>query len=130
MSSASKPKSLYVCNSMRIFKSKELGLSIETIVDSKGGVFFKGKDVALALGYEKPRNAIATHVDNEYKTKGALIQGSLKGAQPETIWISEPGVYSLIFGSKLKSAKAFQKWVFSEVLPKIREYGYLTVLIS
>ena len=80
---------------------------------------FVGKDVAIALGYAKSRNALATHVDKEDK-KDALIQGPLGGGQKMTI-INESGLYSLILSSKLPQAKAFKRWVTSEVLPQIRQ---------
>lgn len=83
--------------------------------------YFVGKDVADILGYAKSRNAISSHVDNEDK-KDAPIQGPLGGTQNMTI-ISESGVYSLIFGSHLESAKRFKHWVTAEVLPAIRKNG-------
>lgn len=87
--------------------------------------YFVGKDVAEVLGYAKPRNAIAKHVDDEDK-KDAPIQGDLGGKQSMTI-INESGVYSLVFGSKLPEAKKFKHWVTSEVLPTIRKHGaYMT----
>ena len=84
-------------------------------------IMFVGKDVALALGYAKSRNALAAHVDDEDK-KDALIQGPLGGTQKMTI-INESGLYSLILSSKLPQAKAFKHWVTSEVLPQIRRTG-------
>ena len=84
-------------------------------------IMFVGKDVATALGYSKSRNALATHVDAEDK-KDALIQGPLGGTQKMTI-INESGLYSLILSSKLPQAKAFKRWVTSEVLPSIRKTG-------
>ncbi|MCE5604777.1 phage antirepressor [Staphylococcus pseudintermedius] len=83
--------------------------------------YFVGKDVAEILGYSKARNAIAKHVDFEDK-KDAPIQGPLGGTQKMTI-INESGLYSLIFSSKLDSAKRFKRWVTSEVLPAIRKHG-------
>lgn len=83
--------------------------------------WFVGKDVAEILGYSKARNAIATHVDDDDK-KGAPIQGDLGGTQEMTV-INESGVYALVFGSKLSSAKRFKHWVTSEVLPQIRKTG-------
>lgn len=83
--------------------------------------WFVGKDVAEILGYSKARNAIATHVDDDDK-KGAPIQGGLGGTQEMTV-INESGVYALVFGSKLPSAKRFKHWVTSEVLPQIRKTG-------
>lgn len=83
--------------------------------------WFVGKDVAEILGYSKARNAIAAHVDDDDK-KGAPIQGDLGGTQEMTV-INESGVYALVFGSKLPSAKRFKHWVTSEVLPQIRKTG-------
>ena len=77
--------------------------------------------MAIALGYAKSRNALATHVDKEDK-KDALIQGPLGGTQKMTI-INESGLYALILSSKLPQAKAFKRWVTSEVLPQIRKTG-------
>lgn len=83
--------------------------------------WFVGKDVAEILGYSKARNAIAAHVDDDDK-KGAPIQGDLGGTQEMTV-INESGVYALVFGSKLPSAKRFKHWITSEVLPQIRKTG-------
>ena len=91
------------------------------MTDEKGEVFFVGKDVATTLGYAKSRNALAAHVDEEDK-KDALIQGPLGGTQKMTI-INESGLYSLVLSSKLPQAKAFKRWVTSEVLPQIRKTG-------
>ena len=84
-------------------------------------IMFVGKDVATALGYAKSRNALTAHVDDEDK-KDALIQGPLGGTQKMTV-INESGLYSLILSSKLPQAKAFKRWVTSEVLPQIRQTG-------
>lgn len=83
--------------------------------------YWVGKNVAIVLGYAKPRNAIATHVDEEDK-KDAPIQGDLGGKQNMTV-INESGLYSLILSSKLPSAKRFKRWVTSEVLPALRKTG-------
>lgn len=87
--------------------------------------WFVGKDVAEILGYSKARNAISTHVDDDDK-KGAPIQGDLGGTQEMTV-INESGVYALVFGSKLPSAKKFKHWVTSEVLPTLRKTGGYTM---
>ena len=111
-------------NELMVFNNAEFG-KIRTI-EINGEPWFVGKDVASALGYAKPRNAIATHVDEEDK-KDAPIQGDLGGTQEMTI-INESGVYALIFGSKLPNAKKFKHWVTSEILPTIRKTG--TYLIA
>lgn len=87
--------------------------------------WFVGKDVAASLGYKKPENAVGTHVDEDDKTT-TLIQGNGSNYKSKTTLINESGVYSLIFGSKLESAKRFKKWVTSEVLPAIRKTGSYT----
>ena len=83
---------------------------------------FVGKDVATALGYAKPENAIATHVDTDDKTT-TLIQGTGSNYKSKVVIINESGLYSLILSSHLPQAKAFKRWVTSEVLPAIRQTG-------
>ena len=83
-------------------------------------IMFVGKDVATALGYAKPRNALAIHVDSEDKST-APIQGP--AYETRVTLINESGLYSLILSSKLPQAKAFKRWVTSEVLPQIRQTG-------
>ena len=108
---------------IQIFKNEEFGQVRTTLINNEP--WFVGKDVAEILGYAKPRNAIATHVDDEDK-KGAPIKGDLGGTQEMTI-INESGLYSLILSSKLPNAKKFKRWVTSEILPSIRKHGaYMT----
>ena len=85
-------------------------------------IMFVGKDVAQALGYAKPENAISTHVDTEDKTT-TLIQGTGSNYKSKVVIINESGLYALILSSKLPQAKAFKHWVTSEVLPQIRRTG-------
>ncbi len=111
-------------NELQIFKKQEFG-QIRTIVID-GEPWFVGKDVATSLGYAKPENAIANHVDDDDKTS-TLIQGSGSNYKSKAIIINESGLYSLILSSKLPTAKKFKRWVTSEVLPAIRKHGgYLT----
>lgn len=100
------------------FKNNEFGL-IRTLT-LKGEPWFVGKDVAESLGYAEPRSAISKKVDAE--DKGVAEMETPSGKQKVTI-INESGLYSLIFGSKLESAKRFKRWVTSEVLPSIRKTG-------
>jgi hypothetical protein len=89
---------------IQIFTSEVFGEIRTCQVNNQ--IMFVGKDVAIALGYAKSRNALATHVDKEDK-KDALIQGPLGGGQKMTI-INESGLYSLILSSKLPQAKAIR----------------------
>lgn len=86
---------------------------------------FVGKDVATALGYAKPQNALATHVDKEDKST-APIQGT--AYETRVTLINESGLYALILSSKLPQAKAFKRWVTSEVLPQILYRAYLLLV--
>ena len=98
---------------IQIFKNEMFG-EIRTLTNEKGETFFVGKDVAKALGYTAPRNALATHVDEEDKTT-ALIQCTGSNYKSKTIIINESGLYSLILSSKLDRAREFKHWVTSEV---------------
>ena len=102
-------------NYMEIFKNSEFGSVRTTLIDNQP--YFVGKDVADILGYKNSRQAIRDHVDEE--DKGVTKWVTKGGAQNLTV-INESGLYSLILGSKLPSAKRFKKWVTSEVLPSIR----------
>ena len=106
---------------MMTFRNLEFG-AIRTISNEQGEPMFCGKDVAEALGYKKPENAVAKHVDTEDKTT-TLIQGSGSNYKTQAIFINESGLYALILSSKLESAKRFKRWVTSEVLPAIRKQG-------
>lgn len=108
-------------NELQIFQSEEFGTIRTVTIDNEP--WFVGKDVAVALGYgegKSPINAIANHVDVE--DKGVTKMMTPGGEQTVTI-INESGLYSLVLGSKLESARRFKRWVTSEVLPAIRKTG-------
>lgn len=105
-------------NDLQVFNSPEFG-EIRA-VEMDGEPWFVGKDVATALGYSNPRKALNDHVDDEDK---GVTKCYTPGGEQEMTIINESGVYSLIFSSKLESAKKFKRWVTSEVLPSIRRHG-------
>ena len=105
-------------NEMRIFTNSEFG-QIRT-VNMDGAPWFVGRDVANALGYKDTVSATRKNVEKE--DKRVCPVGTPSGTQQMTI-INESGLYALIFGSKLESAKRFKHWVTSEVLPSIRRNG-------
>lgn len=105
-------------NELQIFNSEEFG-EIRT-VNINGEPWLVGKDVAVALGYMNPQKAIRDHVLEE--DRGVNEMDTPSGRQKLVI-INESGLYALIFGSKLDSAKRFKHWVTSEVLPTIRKTG-------
>ena len=106
-------------NEMMIFNNPEFG-SVRTVCID-GEPWLVGKDVALILGYAKPNNALASHVDEDDSLKWGVIDSM--GRKQETIIINESGFYSLVLSSKLPTAKKFKRWVTSEVLPTIRKTG-------
>lgn len=103
---------------LKTFKKAEFGQVRTAEIDND--VWFVGKDVAEVLGYVDTNKAIAMHVDEDDKLndKSALSLGQRGG------WlINESGLYCLVLSSKLPTAKAFKRWVTSEVLPSIRKHG-------
>lgn len=105
-------------NELHVFNNEEFG-EIRTVTISDEP-WFVGKDVAAALGYERTADAIRQHVESDDKGVGEIQTPG--GKQNMTI-INESGLYALIFGSNLESAKRFKQWVTSEVLPSIRKNG-------
>lgn len=104
-------------NNLTVFNNEQFG-SVRT-VQIDGEPWLVGKDVAEALGYANPQKAIRDHVDDEDKTLNESF--TVNGTQ--AVLINESGLYALVVGSKLPSAKAFKRWVTSEVLPSIRKTG-------
>ena len=102
-----------------VFNNEEFGDVRTIMIDNEP--WFVGRDVAIALGYTKPLNALSTHVEKDDSLKRGIADSL--GRNQETILINESGVYSLIFGSKLESAIKFKNWVTKEVLPCIRKNG-------
>lgn len=108
-------------NQLQIFENPEFGAIRSIEID--GEPWLVGKDVAAALGYKNPQEAVRTHVDDEDKGVSEILT---PGGKQNVPIINESGVYALIFGSKLPSAKKFKRWVTSEVLPSIRKTGTYT----
>lgn len=105
-------------NDIQIFNNEQFGQV--RVITKDGEPWFVGKDVAEILGYANTRDALSKHVDLEDKSDVAIHDGS----QNRTMTIiNESGLYSLILGSKLPTAKKFKKWVTSDVLPSIRKHG-------
>ncbi len=105
-------------NELQIFNSEEFGEIRTVTIDNE--IYFVGKDIAKALGFSNPRDAISTHVFDE--DRGVETIDTLGGKQNMTV-VNESGLYALVFGSRLESAKRFKHWVTSEVLPTIRKTG-------
>ena len=125
-------------NDLKIFENPAFG-QVRTL-ELEGEPWFVGKDVAEALGYSNTKDALTAHVDEEDKSilqrseiatienhipKSALPMNFTSADVPNrglTI-INESGLYSLVLSSKLPTAKAFKRWITSEVIPSIRKTG-------
>ena len=104
-----------------------------TVIKCRDDIWFRGKDISKALGYEKTRSAILKHVNDDDKSiledlrRRPQIGAPFENEQGGSIFINESGLYSLIFGSRLELAKNFKRWVTKDVLPSIQKtgrYGY------
>ncbi|PTG39192.1 antirepressor protein [Staphylococcus phage PMBT9] len=102
---------------LQIFNFEDLPVRTLTVDEEP---YFVGNDVAQILGYEDYRGAINKKVDTEDKLRSQI---DYAGQKRSVTLINESGLYSLIFSSKLESAKRFKRWVTSEVLPAIRKHG-------
>ncbi len=100
---------------LQIFQNEEFG-KVRT-VDIDGKTYFVGKDVANALGYSNPRDAISRHC------KGVVKHDSFKEGGQEVALLPEGDIYRLIIKSQLPSADKFERWIFDEVIPQIRQTG-------
>lgn len=89
-------------------------------IEKNGEPWFVGKDVADILGYTDTAQAVRKHIDDEDK---GVVEMTTPGGKQNMVIINESGLYSLILSSKLPTARAFKRWVTSEVLPAIRKTG-------
>ena len=105
-------------NELQIFNSEDFGRVRTVVINDEP--WFVGKDVAEALGYESPRSAVSKRVEED--DRGVAEMETPSGRQDMTI-INESGLYALIFGSKLETARKFKRWVTSEILPALRKTG-------
>lgn len=109
-------------NELQIFQNPEFG-TVRT-VEMDGEPWLVGKDVAEALGYKNPQEAIRNHVDDDDKGVSEILT---PGGKQQAPVINESGLYSLVLSSKQPTAKKFRRWVTGEVLPSIRKHGaYMT----
>ena len=104
-----------------IFEKNKIGI----IIDDNDKIWFNGNELTKAIGYSDSRDAMRSHTDKLDRIQIKNIIHSLDIKQhPQTVYISEAGLYKLILRSKLKSSKKFSDWVTNDVLPSIRKYGY------
>lgn len=113
-------------NEMQIFRSPDFG-EVRT-VEENGAVLFCGSDIAKALGYAKPQNALNAHCRGALKRgigvqTGTKADGTPAMQEVEMLFIPEGDVYRLAARSKLPGADAFERWIFDEVIPSVRRNG-------
>ena len=109
-------------NELQVFNSE---FGNVRVVQIDGEPWFVGSDIAKALGYKKPTDAVTNNVDKDDSTREGVMDNL--GRIQQMLVVNESGMYSLIFGSKLDSAKRFKRWVTSEVLPSIRKTGTYSI---
>ena len=117
----------------KVFNNRNLGIKFNSYIDKKLRVWFKAKEVAQILGYQKTENAIKRHVSENHKRTFLLSCHPETGGQVQGRWIifiDKAGFYELVFKSRLPAAKMFREWVFTKVLPSIRKYGYYKMIDS
>lgn len=105
-------------NKISTFNNPDFGTVRTTTINDEP--YFVGKDVAIALGYERPTDAARKHIDPE--DRGVAKIETPSGTQEMTV-INESGLYSLILSSKLPTAKKFKRWITHDVIPAIRKTG-------
>lgn len=107
-------------SNIQIFENRDFG-TVRTL-EENGIILFCGADVARALGYSNPRDAVNRHC------KGVVKRDTLTtGGKQELLFVPESDLYRLVFSSKLSTAEKFTDWVTSEVLPSIRKHGVYAV---
>ena len=107
-------------NELKLFESPDFG-GVRTLETEAGKVLFCGSDVAKALGYSNPHDALIKHCKKDGVANCEVIDSM--GRTQSAKFITEGNVYRLIAHSKLPNAERFEKWVFDEVLPTIRKTG-------
>ena len=103
-------------NELQIFENSEFG-SVRT-VDIDGKIYFVANDVAKALGYKRPADAVTAHCKGSAKHRYLT-----EGGEQEMKVIPEGDIYRLVIKSQLPTAEKFEQWIFDEVLPSIRKHG-------
>lgn len=106
-------------SNVRLFQHPQFG-SLTAYRTDEGSEYFKAHDVCIALCLPNPSQQLKRHV----KPKWVFEFDDGYSKSGKALYVSEPGLYALIFKSKTPQAEDFQDWVFEEVLPKLRADGY------
>ena len=111
------------------FTNEDLEIELTSFIDDKQNIWFRGKDIATILGYSNTTDAIKRHLTENHKIKHLSRQQCDSCGWSMTYFIGEAGFYELVCGSKLEAAKKFRDWVFTTVLPSIRNMVNTNFLI-
>ncbi|WP_326646593.1 BRO family protein [Streptosporangium sp. NBC_01755] len=111
---------------IELFRFPVTGQDIRSILIN-GEPWFVGKDAATILAYVNTRKAIKDHVPARHRGGNETFPLADLGLDPQTVLISEPGLYRLIMRSKTAVADQFQEWVTADVLPSLRKTGQYTI---
>jgi len=105
--------------------------SLKAIVDKDKNIYFKGKDVATALGYQDTKQAVRKHVEDDDKISMENLRGvettTLNWNDKNTIYINEAGFYSLVLSSKLESAKAFKNGLLVKFIHRLEKQAVIII---
>ena len=98
---------------------------IKFIFDTDDVVWFKFSNIASILEYKDRNDVLKKHVDKKYKKhiKNIKTNHNLDKQKPDTVYITESGLYKLLIKSRMKKAEQFQEWLIEDALPKLRKYG-------
>ena len=112
---------LDIYNKILYFKDEE----IKFIFDIDDVVWFKFSNIATILEYKDRNDVLKKHVDKKYRKhfKNIKTNHILDKQKPDTVYITESGLYKLLIRSRMKKAEKFQEWLIEEALPKLRKYG-------
>ncbi len=98
---------------------------INIIIDNNDKLWFNANDLTTALGYDRQKRMIRFHVEDKNKSQLQYINHNHNiNKHPQSIYISETGLYTLLIKSNKPNAKKFTAWITGEVLPSLRKYGY------
>ncbi len=98
---------------------------IDIVVDNNEEFWFNAKQTTLALGYSDTKDAIKRHVEKEDTIQLKKINYDKEMiSHPNSLYLNEAGLYSLILTSKMPKAKKFKHWITHDILPSIRKYGH------
>ena len=102
---------------VQIFKNETFGEIRTAVID--GEPWFVAVDVCRALEIVNSRDAL-TRIDEDEK---GVVLTDTPGGKQEVTTVNEPGLYSLVLGSRKPEAKVFKRWITHEVIPSIRKNG-------